>query len=146
MARAKLKPKGKRQYRTLPGQKYAHCKVETPEKFDKAVEEYVEYKTKKKEPLTISGALLWMGIYDQHTLARYAERDGFAPSVKRLQVVVREGYERRMHTTQPTGAIFALKNMGWSDRVEAAVTNPDGTPLTIKVEVVFVTPGGKRKN
>ena len=31
---------------------------------------------------------MWMGIYDQHTLAAYGRRNGSGPSVKRLQAMV----------------------------------------------------------
>lgn len=142
MARVKLKAKGERHHGTLPGCKYPPLKVETPAKFDKAVEEYVAHEEKegRGDKLTISGALLWMGIYDQGTLAAYAKRAGFAPSVKKLRAIIRACYEARMHSTQPTGAIFALKNMGWSDRISASLENPDGSPMKLTMEVVFVVP------
>ncbi len=144
MAAAKFKPKGQRYSKTAPGSKHPARKVATPEKFDALVDEYVEHQEKVGAPLTLTAALLWMGIYDRHTLDAYARRNGFGRSVDRLRAIIADGYEQRLHTGQPTGAIFALKNMGWSDRQEH--TFPDLPASPIKVEVTFVNPSrGKGK-
>ncbi|KKN34831.1 hypothetical protein LCGC14_0789720 [marine sediment metagenome] len=140
MVKAKTKAKGERQHNTLPGTKYPPLKVESPEAFDAAVDEYMLDAIGEKTPITISGALLWMGIYDQHTLAAYAERDGFGPSVKRLRAIVRHQYELRLYSNNPTGAIFALKNMGWSDKVGVELTGAEGGPVQTAMEVTFVAP------
>ena len=92
--------------------------VETPEKMDQLVDEYVALKTEAKEPVTLMGLILHLGLSSRESLDRYADRPGFVDSVKKAKSVVAEVYERRLHGPQPVGAIFALKNMGWTDRQE----------------------------
>ena len=49
----------------------------------------------------------------------YGDRREFAHSVKRAKLLIENGYEVDLRKTgNPAGSIFALKNMGWSDRQE----------------------------
>ena len=41
-------------------------------------------------------------------------------------------YEKRLHGTAPTGAIFALKNFGWRDRQDVELTGKEGGPVEVK--------------
>ena len=52
-------------------------------------------------------------------LGRPGPHDGqeFSDSVKRAKLLIENGYEVDLRKTgNPAGSIFALKNMGWSDR------------------------------
>ena len=55
----------------------------------------------------------------------YEKREGFSHSVKRARMLVEAEYERRLHGNNVGGAIFALKNHGWSDRQEHAHSRTD---------------------
>ena len=49
----------------------------------------------------------------------YGDRPEFRVSVKRAKLLIENGYEVDLRKTgNPAGSIFALKNMGWSDRQE----------------------------
>ncbi len=49
----------------------------------------------------------------------FGDRREFAHSVKRAKLLIENGYEVDLRKTgNPAGSIFALKNMGWSDRQE----------------------------
>ena len=67
---------------------------------------------------TLSGLALYLNI-DRQTLYNYKERDEFFDIIKKATARVESIYEERaIYENNPTGVIFALKNMGWSDKVE----------------------------
>ena len=51
-------------------------------------------------------------------VARDGERPEFHDSVNRAKLLIENQYERKLDRDKPAGAIFVLKNMGWSDRQE----------------------------
>ena len=109
-------------------------KYETPEDFDRKVEEYYAYCKQEKEPVTWTGLALYLGFSSRQSIDEYLHYEGFSDSVKRAKALVEWHYEMRLVTSStPTGAIFALKNFGWSDKHELAHTSPDGsmTPKSI---------------
>jgi len=92
--------------------------IKTPEEFDDLVDDYVSKCTDSDRPLTLTGMILHLGLSSRQSLDRYKSYDGFSDSVKRLKLIVENAYEERLSQNSPTGSIFALKNMGWSDRTE----------------------------
>ncbi len=124
----------------VPGEGGLTLRTATPSDFDIAVSEYVAHEALNLKPLTMAGALLWLGIYDEGTLEEYAQRPEFDPSVRRLKAIIRREYERRLHTGQSTGASFAMKNMGWTEKTISEITGPGGKPLKLVVEITFVEP------
>ncbi len=63
------------------------------------------------------------------TLIEYANKPGFS-NVKKAKDRVEREYERKLSRNQVAGAIFALKNMDWSDRQDVQVEG------ALKVEIV----------
>jgi len=104
-------------------------KIESPEDMERMIGEYVTKRENEKIPLTLTGALNYMGIYSRATLGEYDKRQGFSEPVKKLRGIIADAYEQRLHGSNPTGAIFALKNMGWSDRQEVEMTGKGGGPV-----------------
>lgn len=102
---------------------------ETPEEFDAKVEEYFAQISESGNPVTISGLAYFMGFCDRASLYDYEKRPGFSHSVKRARLAVEHGYEIRLNGNAPTGAIFALKNMGWKDKTEQEHSGPGGGPI-----------------
>lgn len=90
-------------------------KIETPEDFNALVDAYLDKQVAEEKPVTLTGCILAMGIHSRSTLDNYEERPEFSGPVKRLRLIVEAAYEARLHGNNPTGAIFALKNMGWKD-------------------------------
>lgn len=83
-----------------------------------------EHKSKEKvwdrdpEPLTITGLALYIGFASRQSFYDY-EKDGeFSYAIKRARLKIEQSYEFALHGTSPTGAIFALKNFGWTDKQE----------------------------
>ena len=65
---------------------------------------------------TLSGLAVYLKI-DRQTLYNYKERDEFFDIIKRATSKVESIYEERaIYENNPTGVIFALKNMGWTDK------------------------------
>ena len=86
---------------------------ETPEKLQEMVDQYFE----STDRWTLSGLAVFLGI-DRKTLYNYEERDEFFHIIKNAKSKVESIYEERaIYENNPTGVIFALKNMGWTDRV-----------------------------
>lgn len=91
---------------------------DTPEKFESKVYEYQQHCVESKEPVTWTGLALFMGFSSRQSINEYKGYSGFSDAVKKAQTFVEYHYELRLNGERPTGAIFALKNMGWSDKQE----------------------------
>jgi len=71
------------------------------------------------ENVTITGLCLYLGFESRQSFYDYEKRDGFSYIVKHARMRVENGYENKLlDAKNPTGPIFALKNMGWTDRQE----------------------------
>jgi hypothetical protein len=99
----------------------------TPEEFDAKAKEYFDWCIENKHEISINGLALFMGFYDKRGLKNYIEYDEFLPYVKRALTAVENSYELDLRTFKFGGAVFALKNMGWTDvthqEVKQTVTN-----------------------
>lgn len=87
------------------------------------------------EPYTIAGLAYAVGV-DRKTLWNYSKKDEFFHTIKRARDKVQTDVERRLMESNPTGAIFNLKNnFGYRDKVETELTNPDGS-MTPTVRII----------
>lgn len=79
---------------------------------------------------TVTGLALFLGFESRQSIYDY-EKDGtFSYIIKNARLRVEEQYEQRLHGSTPTGAIFALKNMGWKDKVETGFTDSQGKDVS----------------
>lgn len=67
--------------------------------------------------LTITGLALALNT-DRHTLINYQNQDKFLHTIKRAKLKIEEAYEKRLIKRGASGDIFALKNFGWTDKIE----------------------------
>lgn len=109
---------------------------ETPEALTIAVDEYFKYILGEShedeslvkiwdrypEPPTVTGLALFLGFSDRQSLYDYQNRPEFSCIIKKARTRVEHGYEKSLSGDKPTGAIFALKNMGWKDKSEVEQT------------------------
>ncbi len=91
----------------------------SPEEFTERVDEYMH----STETVTWTGLALYMGFCDRGSLNEYRNYDGFSHAVKRAHTLIEAAYEDRLNGDRPTGAIFALKNMNWVDKLVTENTN-----------------------
>lgn len=91
---------------------------DSPEKLQEMVDKYFE----STDRWTLSGLAVFLGI-DRQTLYNYKDRDQFFDIIKNARDRVESIYEERaIYEANPTGVIFALKNMGWTDRMANDIT------------------------
>jgi hypothetical protein len=115
---------------------------ETPEELQIAVDGYFSYLTEKKEPATVTGLALHIGFESRQSIYDYEEDGEFSYIIKNARLRVECEYEKRLTTAQsPTGAIFALKNMGWKDKTEQEIHG--AMPVTWNEEKTYQTKAGE---
>lgn len=88
----------------------------------------------KSQQITITGLALHLGFSSRQAFEDYEAKGKFADHLKRARLRVMADYEKKLHVTSSTGAIFALKSMGWSERTEKpsdTVTNN-----VLKIEII----------
>jgi len=92
--------------------------IKTPEEFTEKVDLYIAECGDTDTPITWTGLALSLGFCSRQSIDEYLNYDGFSDPVKRAKSLVESAYEKRLAGNSPTGAIFALKNMGWKDKSE----------------------------
>lgn len=91
------------------------------------------------EPPTITGLALHLGFESRQSILDYEKRGDFSCTVKTARLRVEHAYEKHLASgDSPTGAIFALKNFGWSDRQEL-----DHTTGGEKINIISLGNGTK---
>jgi hypothetical protein len=82
------------------------------------------------EPITITGLCLFLGFESRQSFYDYEKREEFSYLIKKARLLVENRYEKALATKEVTGAIFALKNMGWKDKIEQGFTDADGNDVS----------------
>ena len=100
-----------------------------PDEVSAKIDEYFELRTIDETPPTYAGLALHLGLKNRQSLHVYSKKPEFKDVISYAKLRMEEIYERRLHGNNPTGAIFALKNYGWSDRQEIEHTG------TIQIDV-----------
>jgi hypothetical protein len=115
---------------------------ETPEELQTAVDGYFTHISEKKEPATVTGLALHIGFESRQSIYDYEEDGQFSYIIKNARLRVECEYEKRLSTAQsPTGAIFALKNMGWKDKTEQEIHG--AMPVVWNEEKTYQTKAGE---
>lgn len=102
----------------------------TPDELEKKVNEYFSRgldiirkvsmtgKVVEVPVATISGLVLFCGFCDRASFYDMEKRPEFSNTIKKARTRIEREYELLLRTQSPTGAIFALKNFGWVDKVD----------------------------
>jgi hypothetical protein len=106
---------------------------DTVEAMQNKIEAYFEFCVTEKINITITGLALYLGFCDKQSLYDYEKKEDFSCLIKRARTTVENAYEQRLYSMTFGGAIFALKNMGWFDKIEQEVNQ---TVTNVTVEVV----------
>lgn len=109
----------------------------TPKQLEKRINDYFEYVKGEKrtevgesglvewirppEIITITGLCYFLDFESRQSFYDYEKRPGFSYIIKKARLLVENRYEKALANQQVAGAIFALKNMGWSDRMETEI-------------------------
>jgi DNA-packaging protein gp3 len=99
---------------------------DTPEDFQVRVDLYFNECEAADIPPLLTGLAFHMGFQSRQSLYDYEKKTDFSYAVKRARLRVEMAYEAQLASSaRPTGAIFALKNMGWTDRQRVEHTRAD---------------------
>lgn len=101
--------------------------IKSPEEMLERGHAYFEDCAANDKPILITGLVLALGLSCRETLCEYGKREEFSATVKSLKSVCENYAESRLFGNNPTGAIFALKNYGWIDKI--GLTGADGGPI-----------------
>lgn len=100
-------------------------KFQTATEFEAAADAYFESCKPTPESdgdiPTVNGLCFALDIC-RDTLWEYAKKPEFSDAVKRARTRLEMAWERRLAGNACTGAIFWLKNQGWTDKTEQAIT------------------------
>ena len=111
----------------------------SPNELQKACDNY--FNSLEGIPATITGLTLALGFSTRKSLLDYAEKLEFVNIIKKARLKVEHEYEKRLSSNAPVGAIFVLKNMGWSDRQE--LTGADGKDLNPHITIELIDSSDK---
>lgn len=115
-----------------------------PAHFDNAEELKIEAdkyfeSIKDVEYPTVTGLALYLGFESRQSVYDYEKNGEFSYIIKRARLMVENGYEKELRSDKPTGAIFALKNMGWVDKQEVESTNVNYNAEVTKEEAKTIS-------
>jgi hypothetical protein len=94
-------------------------------------------KTIEIEVPTISGLCYDLGFESRQSFYDYEKREEFSYTIKRARLFIEKEYEEMLQIGNTTGAIFALKNMGWIDSQKTDITT-NGEAINREIEIKFV--------
>ena len=87
----------------------------TPNELQKYISAFFQEETGR---ITISGLAYYLGFESRQSFYDYEKRPEFSYTIKRARLFIENEYEKLLISNNTTGAIFALKNFGWSDKQE----------------------------
>jgi len=78
---------------------------------------------------TVTGLALHLGFADKTTLYEYRDRPELSYPIKKALTLIEKYHEEALGDNNVAGRIFALKNMGWKDKVETGFTDSTGKDI-----------------
>lgn len=93
---------------------------------------------REPENATITGLALFLGFESRQSVYDYEKNGEFSYTIKKARLHVENSYEKALLSKNSTGAIFALKNFGWSDKQEIDHTTK-GQSLNDKADLSKLT-------
>ncbi len=101
----------------------------SPDELQKAIEDYFINPPDKKTitigtgtielpVFTMAGLAYALGFESRQSMYDYEDKVEFSYIIKRARLRIEGNYEQNLQFNNATGSIFALKNMGWSDKTE----------------------------
>jgi hypothetical protein len=84
----------------------------------KRLERKINYYFKTEKSPTVSGLAYYLGFASKQSLYDYEKIPEFSYPIKRARLLLEDFHEKGLNGQYSSGHIFALKNMGWSDKQE----------------------------
>ncbi|QJD95150.1 hypothetical protein HH214_04280 [Mucilaginibacter robiniae] len=113
----------------------------------KSITETIQQKVwdREPQPATLSGLALYLGFESRQAFEQYETSGRFAAILKRARLQIESEYEKKLHFTSATGAIFALKSIGWTDKSETDDYSNLAANLKVEIQVTGPIPAGSEK-
>lgn len=102
-------------------------KYNNPEEMQEKMQEYFN----REVHYTITGLVLHLGFCDRKSFYEYEKKPDFTHTIKTARTMIENAYESHLHKQSNSGAIFALKNFGWSDKTDEV---KEDKPLRVQIE------------
>ena len=93
------------------------------EELEEQIKLYFINSYEERTKLTITGLILFCGFSDRKSFYSYEENPEFSYTIKKARTLIEMNYELMLQEAFPQGAVFALKNLGWSaeEKIENTV-------------------------
>jgi hypothetical protein len=91
--------------------------------------------SREPEPATITGLALFIGFDSRQQFDDYEKNGALGYVISRGRLRIEALYEKKLHQQSPSGAIFALKNLGWNEKTDERSTSGNRVDNII-VEIV----------
>lgn len=95
---------------------------------------------REAEPATIAALVFHLGFNSREEFDALEEKGRYAAILKRARLRVEAAYEKRLLQPSPSGAMFALKNLGWNEKAD---TEKKATNIATKLTINLVETGPK---
>jgi hypothetical protein len=86
------------------------------------------------EPALLTGLALFLGFNSRQEFEFHEHQGRHKKQLSKARLRVEAEYEKKLHQQAPTGAIFALKSMGWTDKADSALH--EIMPKSLRIEIV----------
>ena len=100
--------------------------ISSPEEMLNRGYAYFDECKSEEKPILVTGLVLALGLSSRESLEEYGKREEFSDAVKELKSVCENYAENKLFSNNPTGAIFALKNYGWTDKQDVSLAGEVG--------------------
>lgn len=102
---------------------------------------------REAEPATLLALVFHLGFNSRDDFEALESKGRYSAILKRARLRVEAAYEKRLLQASPTGAMFALKNMGWNEKTDTVNTPTNiATKLTIKLIETGLRPASSEKD
>lgn len=101
----------------MPNPPYRPPIFDGPLEMQIKINQYFEELPEGKHP-TITGLCLFLGFCSRQSFYEYEKKPAFCYTIKTARTMIEQQYEESLMGRYTAGAIFALKNLGWSDKQE----------------------------
>ncbi|MCD8740393.1 DNA-packaging protein [Mucilaginibacter roseus] len=96
----------------------------------------------KTEVPTFCGLLLYLGFNSREEFIVYEQSGRFNQAAKRARLQIEAEYEKRLHLSSSTGAVFALRTLGWGGDQASGSINISQPVLQIEIQGTGFLPAG----
>lgn len=106
------------------------AKYQTAEDIELVIESYFQNNASKP---TVTGLALHLGFTSRQAILNYEAKSEFVDAIKRAKLRIEQYYEEALFSKYTIGAIFALKNFGWSDKFEGEIKHNGGITVSLNL-------------